>query len=159
MVKRDYYEVLEVSRNCTCDEIKKAYRKKAVQYHPDKNPGDKEAEEKFKEAAEAYSVLMDKEKRAIYDRYGHQGLRGEGFSGFSGFNSSIFQGFEDILGDFFNFGFGDIFGGSKTGRSYPARGRDLAVEVKISLEEAASGINREIQISRSETCPICKGSK
>jgi len=159
MAKRDYYEVLEISRNCTCNEIKKAYRKKAIQFHPDKNPGDREAEEKFKEAAEAYSVLMDSEKRAIYDRYGHQGLRGEGFSGFSGFNSSIFQGFEDILGDFFNFGFGEVFGGSRTGRRYPARGRDLVVEVKISLEEAASGLNKEIQISRSETCPTCKGSK
>jgi molecular chaperone DnaJ len=159
MAKRDYYEVLEISRSCTCDEIKKAYRKKAIQYHPDKNPGNAEAEEKFKEAAEAYSILMDDEKRAIYDRYGHQGLRGEGFSGFTGFNSSVFQGFEDILGDFFNFGFGDIFGSSRAGRGYPARGRDLVVEVKISLEEAASGINREIQLSRSETCPICKGSK
>lgn len=159
MAKRDYYQVLGVSRNCTCEEVKKAYRKKALQYHPDKNPGDKEAEEKFKEAAEAYSVLMDPEKRSIYDRYGHQGLRGEGFSGFSGFDSSIFQDFEDILGNFFNFGFGDIFGGSRTGRRYPQKGRDLAVEVKINLEEAASGVEKEIQISRSETCPICHGSK
>jgi len=159
MAKRDYYEVLEVSRNCTCEEIKKAYRKKALQYHPDKNPGDKEAEEKFKEAAEAYSVLMDSEKRSIYDRYGHQGLRGEGFSGFSGFNSSIFQDFEDILGSFFNFGgFGDVFGRSRTNRRYPRKGRDLAVEVKISLKEAASGVDKNINISRSETCPICHGS-
>jgi molecular chaperone DnaJ len=159
MAKRDYYEVLEVSRSCNCEDIKKAYRKKALQYHPDKNPGDKEAEEKFKEAAEAYSVLMDPEKRSIYDRYGHQGLRGEGFSGFSGFDSSIFQDFEDILGNFFNFGFGDIFGGSRTNQRYPKRGRDLAVEVKINLKEAATGVNKEIQISRSETCPTCQGSK
>ncbi|MFO7980521.1 MAG: molecular chaperone DnaJ [Candidatus Aminicenantes bacterium] len=159
MAKRDYYEVLGVSRNCTCEEIKKAYRKKALQYHPDKNPGDEKAEEKFKEAAEAYSVLMDSEKRSIYDRYGHQGLRGDGFSGFSGFDSSVFQDFEDILGNFFNFGFGDIFGGSRTSRRYPKKGRDLAVEVKINLEEAASGVEREIQISRSETCPTCQGSK
>jgi len=159
MAKRDYYEILGVSRSCTCDEIKKAYRKKALQYHPDKNPGDKEAEEKFKEAAEAYSVLMDSEKRSIYDRYGHQGLRGEGFSGFSGFDSSIFQDFEDILGNFFNFGFGDIFGSSRTRRRYPQKGRDLAVEVKISLKEASTGVEKEIQVSRAETCPACQGSK
>ncbi|MBD3415175.1 MAG: molecular chaperone DnaJ [Candidatus Aminicenantes bacterium] len=160
MAKRDYYEVLEVSRTCTCDEIKKAYRKKALQYHPDKNPGDKEAEEKFKEAAEAYSVLMDDEKRSIYDQFGHQGLRGEGYSGFSGFNSSVFQGFEDILGSFFNFGgFEDFFGGTRKARRYPRKGRDLAFEVKISLEQAASGIEKEIQISRSEICPSCNGSK
>lgn len=159
MAKRDYYEVLGISRNCTCDEIKRAYRKKALQFHPDKNPGDKEAEEKFKEAAEAYSVLMDPEKRSVYDRYGHQGLRGEGFSGFSGFDSSIFQDFEDILGNFFNFGFGDIFGGPRTSRRYSGRGRDLAVEVKINLKEAAVGVEKEIQISRSENCPVCHGSK
>jgi len=159
MAKRDYYEVLGVSRTCACEEIKKAYRKKALRYHPDKNPGDEEAEEKFKEAAEAYSVLMDSEKRSIYDQYGHQGLRGQGFSGFSGFDSSIFQDFEDILGNFFNFGFGDIFGGSRTNRRYPRKGRDLAVEVKINLKEAASGVEKEIQISRSETCPTCGGSK
>lgn len=160
MTKSDYYEVLEVSRNCSCDEIKKAYRKKALQYHPDKNPGDKEAEEKFKEASEAYSVLMDPEKRSIYDRFGHQGLRGEGYSGFSGFNSSVFQDFEDILGNFFNFGgFGDIFGRTRTSQRYHRKGRDLAVEVKISLEEAAEGLEKEIQISRQETCPTCRGSK
>jgi molecular chaperone DnaJ len=159
MEKRDYYEILGVSRKCTCEEIKRAYRKKALQYHPDRNPGDKQAEENFKEAAEAYSVLMDSEKRAIYDKYGHQGLRGEEFSGFSGFNSSIFQDFEDILGNFFNFGFGNSFSSSRTNRGYSKRGRDLAVEVKISMEEAASGVEKEIQISRSETCPICHGSK
>jgi molecular chaperone DnaJ len=128
-------------------------------FHPDRNPGNKEAEENFKEAAEAYSVLVDSEKRSIYDRFGHDGLRGEGFSGFSGFDSSIFGDFEDILGNFFGFSFGSFFGGRERGRS-PGRqrGRDLALEVEVSLEEAAAGVEREIKLTRQEHCPECRGS-
>ena len=119
MVKRDYYEVLGISRDGGDEDIKKAYRKLALKYHPDRNPGDKEAEEKFKEAAEAYSVLSDDNKRAQYDRFGHAGIGG---GGFSGFDPDIFGDFSDILGDFF--GFGDIFGSSRRRRSHPQRGAD-----------------------------------
>jgi len=160
MTKRDYYEILDVNRNAIGDEIKKAYRKIALKYHPDRNPGNKEAEEKFKEAAEAYSVLIDPEKRSIYDRFGHDGLRGEGFSGFTGFNSTIFEGFEDILGSFFNFGFGDFFGTTQRQRSYyPHKGRNLALEVSLTLEKAVFGVEKEIRLNRNETCPTCNGSK
>lgn len=159
MTKRDYYEILEIPRNASSEEIKRAYRKMALKCHPDRNPGNKEAEEKFKEAAEAYSVLIDSEKRSIYDRFGYDGLRGEGFGGFSGFDSSIFEGFEDILGSFFDFGFGDIFG-THRGRAYsPQRGRDLVLELELTLEEAASGVEKEIKLDRSEICPTCDGSK
>lgn len=160
MIKRDYYEVLGIQRSAAPEEIKKAYRRLALKFHPDRNPGDREAEENFKEAAEAYSVLIDSQKRSVYDRYGHDGLRGEGFSGFSGFNSSIFSDFEDILGNFFNFGFEGFFGGRQQRRpSSPRRGRDLALEMEISLEEAAFGIEKEININRFELCPVCSGSK
>lgn len=160
MPENDYYEILEVSHNAAPEEIKKAYRRMALKFHPDRNPNNKEAEEKFKEAAEAYSVLIDPEKRSIYDRFGHDGLRGEEFSGFSGFNSSIFEGFEDILGDFFNFSFGDIFGTRTRKRArYPQRGRDLALELEITLEEAAFGVEKEINLNRVELCPACNGSK
>jgi len=159
MVKPDYYEVLGIRPNASNEEIKKAYRRMALLYHPDRNPGNKEAEEKFKTTAEAYSVLIDSQKRSIYDRYGHEGLKGEGFSGFSGFDSTIFEGFEDILGNIFNFGFGDIFGTRSRSRSYPKRGRDLALELDISLEEAAFGVEKEIKINRVELCPECNGSK
>jgi len=159
MTKRDYYEVLGVSRSATADEIKKSYRQMALRFHPDKNPGNKDAEESFKAAAEAYSVLIDPEKKSIYDQFGHDGLSGRGFSGFSGFNSTIFEDFEDILGNFFSFSFGDIFGTRSRGRSQRARGRDLALEIDLTLEEAASGIEREIKISRTEYCPECKGSR
>lgn len=159
MIKRDYYQCLGVSRSSTSEEIKKAYRQLALRYHPDRNPGDAGAEEKFKEAAEAYSVLIDPEKRSVYDRFGHEGLRGEGFTGFSGFNSSIFEGFEDILGNFFNFGFGDIFGTRQRRSSYPRRGRDLALELEISLKEAAFGVEKEIKLNRAEFCPACEGTK
>jgi molecular chaperone DnaJ len=160
MIKRDYYEILGISREAYSDQIKRAYRKQALKYHPDRNPGDAEAEENFKQAAEAYSVLADPEKRQVYDRFGHDGLRGEGFSGFSGFDSSIFADFEDILGNFFNFGFGDIFGTRSRRRSrYPARGRDLALELKVTLEEAAFGVEKEIKLNRAELCPECSGSK
>ena len=133
----------------------------ALKYHPDRNPNNNEAEEKFKEAAEAYSVLIDPEKRSVYDRFGHTGLRGEGYQGFSGFDSSIFGDFEDILGSFFNFGFGDIFGNSRQRGSshYPARGRDLALEIELSLKEAAFGIDKEIKLNKLETCAACDGTK
>lgn len=160
MAKKDYYQVLGVSRDAAPDEIKKAYRQLALKHHPDRNPGSKEAEDRFKEAAEAYSVLADAEKRSVYDRFGHDGLRGEGFQGFSGFDSSVFEDFEDILGNLFGFSFGDLFGGRERGRGgRRSRGRDLALEVEIGLEEAAAGVEREIKLSRAETCPACKGSK
>ena len=160
MSKRDCYEVLGIGRGATAEEIKRAYRRLALQYHPDRNPGDRECEEKFKEAAEAYSILGDPAKRSTYERFGWDGLRGEGFSGFSGFDASIFGDFEDILGSMGSmFGFGDFFG-TRAGRrsSYPQRGRDLALDLTITLEEAAAGIEKEITISRSESCPACHGS-
>jgi molecular chaperone DnaJ len=161
MAKKDYYQVLGVAREASAEEIKRAYRQLALRHHPDRNPGSKDDEEKFKEAAEAYSVLADAEKRSVYDRFGHDGLRGEGFQGFSGFDSSIFGDFEDILGNFFGFSFGDLFGGRSRGRAGArrSRGHDLAVEVEIGLEEAAAGFEKEIKISRGETCPACQGSK
>ncbi len=155
MAKRDYYEILGVGRDAGPDEIKKAYRQAALRDHPDRNPGDRAAEERFKEAAEAYSILGDPEKKAAYDRYGHEGLRGEAFQGF---NASIFEDFEDILGNFFgfNFGFGDLFGGSRRGHSR-SRGQDLALELEITLEEAADGTEKEISLHRAEACPACAG--
>jgi len=159
MIKKDYYEILGVSKQAVSEEIKKAYRQAALKYHPDRNPGNKEAEEKFKEAAEAYSVLIDPQKRAIYDRYGHEGLQGQGYQGFSGFDSSIFQDFEDILGNFFGFSFSDFFG-QETGQRYrDQRGRDLALELQITLEEAAEGTEKELRITRHELCPVCRGSR
>jgi molecular chaperone DnaJ len=160
MTKKDFYEILGLPQNATPEEIKKAYRQMALKYHPDRNPGNKAAEEKFKEAAEAYSVLIDPEKRSVYDRFGYNGLRAEGFSGFSGFNSSIFEDFEDILGSFFSFSFGDFFGSQKRERArYPERGRDLALELEVSLEDVAFGAEKEIKLDRIELCPVCQGSK
>jgi molecular chaperone DnaJ len=157
MTKKNYYDVLGVDRSASQKEIKRSYRQLALKYHPDRNPGFKEAEEKFKEAAEAYSVLVDPEKRATYDRFGYEGLRGEGFTGFSGFDASVFEEFEDILGNFF--GFGDIFGTrDRRRRHYPQRGRDLALEFEITLEDAAAGAEKEISLSRAEACPVCQGS-
>lgn len=159
MSKRDAYEVLGVAHDAPQEEIKKAYRKMAMQYHPDRNPGDSVAEENFKEAAEAYSVLADPEKRSTYDRFGYDGLRGEGFGGFSGFNSTIFADFEDILGDFFSFGLGDLFGTRSRRRpGGPAQGRDLVLEIELTLEEAASGMEKEIKINRSRRCAECRGT-
>ncbi|MBI4115118.1 MAG: molecular chaperone DnaJ [Candidatus Omnitrophica bacterium] len=152
--KRDYYEVLGVSKQANPDEIKKAYRKLALKYHPDRNPGNKEAEEKFKEAAEAYAILSDPEKRAQYDQFGHS-LGGSGFSGFQGFEES-FRGFGDIFGDLFD----DFFGTERT-RSRSAggrRGSDLEVSVEITLEEAFTGREVSIQVPRRETCSACSGS-
>jgi molecular chaperone DnaJ len=159
MIKKDYYLVLGVSRSASVEDIKKAYRQLALKHHPDRNPGSTEAEDRFKEAAEAYSVLADSEKKSIYDRFGHDGLRGEGFQGFSGFDSSVFEDFEDILGNFFGFSFGDFFGGARQRGGGRHGGRDLALEVEISLEEAAAGVEKEIKLTRAETCPACRGSK
>ncbi|MFQ6082315.1 MAG: molecular chaperone DnaJ [Candidatus Aminicenantia bacterium] len=159
MIKnKDYYQILRVSHDASSEEIKKAYRQLALKYHPDRNPGNKEAEEKFKEAAEAYSVLIDPEKRRIYDQFGLAGLRGEEFTGFSGFNSTIFQEFEDILGEFFDFGF-DIFGTRpKRKKYYSHKGRDLWIELEVTLEEAFHGTEKEIKLTRSEFCPECRGT-
>jgi molecular chaperone DnaJ len=154
--KRDYYEVLGVSRNGTEQEIKSAYRKMAMRYHPDKNPGDMKAEEKFKEAAESYSVLSDPGKRAAYDRFGHQGVNGP-VGGFSGFDPTIFSDFSDILGDFF--GLGDVFGtGAGRRRSSVERGADLRYDLQITFEEAAFGVKTKIRIPRLEMCKECGGS-
>src|SRR3569833_1268647 len=132
VAKRDYYEVLSVSRDCDEQTLKRSYRKLALQYHPDRNPGDREAEEKFKEAAEAYAVLSDSQKRAAYDRYGHQGLNGSG--GFPGFEEGGgFSNLEDILGDLF--GLGDIFGGGQRGRrNRVQRGEDIRYDLEIKFE-------------------------
>jgi molecular chaperone DnaJ len=147
--KADYYDVLGVPRNASEQEVKSAYRKLALKYHPDRNPGNKEAEEKFKEAAEAYSVLGDPEKRRRYDAYGHAGLGAGG----AGFDPSIFADFGDILGDFF--GFGDLFGRRHGG---PRRGADLRYNLELTFEEAAFGTETHIQIPRTETCPACQGN-
>jgi len=158
MAKRDYYEVLGVSRGATDAEIKSAYRKLAVRYHPDKNPGDNEAEEKFKDAAEAYSVLSDSEQRARYDRFGHAGVSSSAASG-AGWGAQGFGGIEDILGDLF--GFGDVFGGRGSGgsrRSAAQRGADLRYDLEMTLEEAAAGMTAQLRIPRLETCDTCRGS-
>jgi molecular chaperone DnaJ len=149
--KRDYYEVLGVGRNATDDELKSAYRKLALNYHPDRNPGDKEAEEKFKEAAEAYEVLRDPQKRNIYDQYGHQGLEGSGFSGFGGFED-IFSSFGDIFEDFFG------FGSRRRSRSRVQKGADLRYDMTLSFMEAAFGTETEIRLGKMETCGTCEGS-
>src|SRR5918911_3259729 len=156
MSKRDYYEVLGVARGATEQEIKSAYRKLAVRYHPDKNPGDKEAEEKFKEAAEAYSVLSDGEQRRRYDRFGHAGVSS---SAGANWGAPGFGGLEDILGDLF--GFGDVFGaGARSGarRSAAQRGADLRYDLEITLEEAAAGMTAQLRIPRLEACEKCKAT-
>jgi molecular chaperone DnaJ len=158
MGKRDYYEVLGVQKNATRDEIKKAYRKQALKYHPDKNPGDKKAEELFKEAAEAYEVLSNDEKKARYDRYGHAGMSGAG-GGFSGGGMTmedIFASFGDIFGDAFG-GFGG-FSSSRRGGRRVNKGTNLRVKVKLSLHEIAHGAEKKIKVSRYETCTACGGS-
>jgi molecular chaperone DnaJ len=155
MSKRDYYEVLSVSRTATDQEIKSAYRRLAVKYHPDKNPNDASAEEKFKEAAEAYSVLSNDEQRKRYDRFGHAGVSSS--AGAGAWGAPGFGGIEDILGDLF--GFGDVFGGARGGRRTSAqRGADLRYDLEISLEEAANGMTAQLRIPRLEQCDTCKGS-
>ena len=159
--KRDYYEVLGVERNADADTIKKAYRKAAIKYHPDKNPGDKEAEEKFKEAAEAYDVLSNDDKRARYDRFGHAGMSGAagggGFSGFSGGGFSmedIFEQFGDIFG-----GFGGGFGGGRSSRGRAQqRGSDIRITVKLNLQEIAEGVTKKLKINKTVACEQCGGS-
>lgn len=180
--KRDYYEVLGVDKNASADEIKKAYRKKAIQYHPDKNPGDKEAEEKFKEAAEAYEVLSNPDKRARYDQFGHEGVNsgaggfGGGFSGGSMSMDDIFSMFGDIFGGHTGFGgFGGFGRGSSQGGQRKFRGSDLRVKVKLSLKDIAYGTTKKFKLKKyvpcshchgtgaegnsgTEVCPTCKGS-
>ena len=151
MNKRDYYEVLSVSRDAGEEDIKKSYRKLAMRYHPDRNPGDKEAEESFKEAAEAYEVLRDGEKRQIYDQFGHEGLEGTGFRGFRGFDD-IFSSFGDIFEDFFGFGTG------RGRRSRVRPGNDLRYDMELTLEEAFAGKEEGIAFKKWESCEICNGS-
>ena len=162
MNKRDYYDILGVSRNATPEEIKKAYRKMAIKYHPDKNPGDSEAEEKFKEAAEAYEVLSNAEKRGRYDQFGHEGVKNGGAGGFGGAGMSmddIFSHFGDIFGGHFGFGsgFGSGFGGSG-GRRRVNKGSNLRVRVKLTLAEMAHGVEKKIKIKKYVTCHECGGS-
>lgn len=163
MAKRDYYEVLGVDRNASKEDLKKAYRKLAMQYHPDRNPNNKEAEEKFKEAAEAYEVLSDDQKRAQYDRFGHEGMRASGYSspGFTDIND-IFSHFSDIFsgGSIFD----DFFGGSTRTRGQRRRtsggtpGSDLRVTLKLTLEEIAKGVTKKIKIKKYVKCDLCNGS-
>ena len=156
VTKRDYYEVLGVEREASESQIKSAYRKLALKYHPDRNPGDTQAEELFKEAAEAYAVLADDQKRSLYNRFGHAGVSGAG--GGAGFDPTIFADFSDIfsgLGD--AFGFGDIFG-SRRRRGGPQRGSDLRYDMEIAFEESAKGVETTIQIPREESCETCSGS-
>lgn len=158
MAKRDYYEVLGVDKNATVEEIKKAYRKKAIQYHPDKNPGDKDAEEKFKEAAEAYDVLSDPQKRQRYDQFGHAGVGGASQAGGFGGGMSmedIFSQFGDIFGGHFG-GFGG-FGGQRGGRRVN-RGSDLRVKVKLSLKDIATGVEKKIKVKKYVSCSHCHGT-
>ena len=150
--KRDYYEILGLGRNATNDELKATYRKLALKYHPDRNPGDKEAEEKFKEAAEAYEVLRDSEKRALYDQYGHAGLERSGFSGFGGFED-IFSSFGDIFEDFFG------FGTRRRSRTRAQRGADLRYDLTLSFMEAAFGTEKEITVEKMGICPECNGNR
>ena len=159
MEKRDYYEVLGVSKSADATEIKKAYRKLALKYHPDKNPGDKEAEEKFKEAAEAYDVLSNEEKRHRYDQFGYAGVGGAGQGGFGGGMSmdDIFSQFGDIFGSFGGFsGFGG-FGGGRGSRRVN-RGTNLRVKVKMSLQEIATGIEKKIKVKKYVACQHCNGT-
>lgn len=149
--KRDYYEVLGVDRDADYVQLKSSYRKLALKYHPDKNPGNNKAEEKFKEAAEAYEVLRDSQKRKIYDQFGHQGLEGSGFSGFSGFED-IFSSFGSIFEDMFGFG-----SGRKSG-SRAQRGADLRYDLTLDFLEAAFGTETHIDLQKMEACPSCEGS-
>jgi molecular chaperone DnaJ len=157
MAKRDYYEILGVAKNATDAEIKKAYRKVAIQYHPDKNPDNPEAEDKFKEAAEAYEVLSNADKRARYDRFGHDAARGGG-GGYSGGGMNmedIFSQFGDIFGG--GSPFGDAFGGGRRGQRV-RKGSDLRIRIKLNLKEAAEGVTKKIKVKRQDSCKSCNGN-
>jgi molecular chaperone DnaJ len=159
MSKRDYYEVLGIGKSASADEIKKSYRKVAMQYHPDRNPGDKAAEEKFKEAAEAYEILSDPDKRAQYDRFGHAGVGGAGARG-GGMNmDDIFSQFGDIFGDDL---FGSFFGGGQRGggrqRTRGTRGSNLRIKLKLNYEEIAKGVSKNIKVKKYVSCTTCSGS-
>jgi len=157
MSKRDYYEVLEVQKNASADDIKKAYRKQAMKFHPDRNPGDKVAEESFKEAAEAYEVLSDNQKRARYDQYGHAGVGGGGFSG-GGMNmEDIFSHFGDVFSDMGFGGFGG-FGGGRGSSQRVTKGANLRVKVKLTLEEINNGVEKKIKVNKYVSCKSCSGS-
>lgn len=159
MAKRDYYEVLGVSKNASDDEIKKAYKKMAIKYHPDRNPGDKEAEEKFKEAAEAYDVLRDPQKRARYDQFGPEGVNGAGgFGGQSMNMDDIFSMFGDIFGGHGFGGFGGGFGGGGRARKPQFRGGDLRLKVRLNLQEIATGVTKKFKVKKKVTCTHCHGS-
>lgn len=158
-MKRDYYQILGVSRDAGADAVKKAYRKLALKYHPDRNPDDPRAEEKFKEATEAYEVLRDSEKRALYDRYGHQGVKAGagaagGFRGFSTFDEAL----NVFMREFGGFGFEDLFGGGRRRGPTQTRGADLKVRVKLTLEEVLTGIKRKLKIPILDVCPDCGGT-
>jgi molecular chaperone DnaJ len=153
MAKRDYYEVLGVSQQSGEDEIKKAYRRLALQYHPDRNPDNPEAEEKFKEASEAYEVLQDPEKRSLYDRYGHDGLRNAGFQGFQGFDD-VFSNFGSLFEEFFGFG-----GGRRGGRRAARAGADLRYDLQVTFEEAVFGVEKILEFEKFETCVHCLGKR
>ncbi len=156
ITSRDLYEVLEVSRTASLDDVKKAYRKKALQFHPDRNPGNKQSEDSFKEATEAYSILSDADKRAQYDQFGHAAFQQGGGAGFDPFGAD-FSGFEDVFGDLFGAFFGGAMGGG--GRRTRGRaGRDLRYDMEIEFEEAAFGAEKEIKIPRKVTCDTCEGS-
>ncbi len=161
--KRDYYEILGVERNATPEEIKRAYRKLALKYHPDQNPGDKEAEAKFKEAAEAYDALGDADKRAKYDQFGHAAFGGGGFPGGGRFTNieDIFEAFGDVFGGGAGGLFGDLFGGARRGRRGrrgPVPGRDLKIVLDLSLEEIDRGVQKTISLKRQEACEPCRGN-
>src|SRR6184192_3572972 len=156
MSKRDYYEILGVNRTAGDEDIKKAYRKLAVKYHPDKNPGDKAAEEKFKELGEAYEVLSDPQKRAAYDQYGHAAFdRRAGYSRGGGFHDP-FEVFREVFGG--GSIFEDLFGGGRSDPSQPQRGDDLRYDMEITFEEAARGCEKEITVTKPERCDQCDGS-
>jgi len=154
MSKRDYYDVLGVSQGASADEIKKAYRKMAIKYHPDKNPGNTEAEEKFKEAAEAYEVLSNDDKKARYDRFGHEGMKGGGFGGSHMSMDDIFSHFGDIFGG----AFGGGFGGGQSSRRRVNRGSNLRVKVKLTLDDIAHGVEKKIKLNKYKECEVCHGS-
>jgi molecular chaperone DnaJ len=153
-VKRDFYDVLGVSRTATEQEIKSSYRKLALQYHPDRNPDNPGAEERFKECSEAYAVLADAEKRARYDRFGHAGVGST--PGAGGFDATVFTDFQDIFGDLF--GFGDMFGQGQRRRSHGQHGGDMREDIHLEFEEAVFGVTKQVRIRRMETCDDCKGS-